>query len=72
VQAAEIMSVWIRHVWIAGLAGIRGVAQQSRVLAGLCRPVQALEAQSGGDRVGLRGASLVERGTGGAEERAQE
>jgi hypothetical protein len=72
------------NVWITSLAGLRGVAQQSRYPAGLrdtglveivnaCGSLawQALGAQSGRDHVGLRGGSLGERGPGGAEEWAQ-
>jgi hypothetical protein len=79
--------VEIVHVWIAGLAGLRGTGQQCRDHAGLCRPEghdpaeivnvcgslvwQALRAWSRRDRVGLRGGSLGWHGPGRAEEQAQ-
>jgi hypothetical protein len=74
-------------VWIPGLAGLRGMAWQSRDPVGLCRPEgcspakivnvcglpawQALGSRSGRDHAGLRVGSLGELSLGGAEVQTQ-
>jgi hypothetical protein len=74
------------HVWITGLAGLRGRAWWNNDCASLCKPEGAaqrrscvcgllawlaLGARSGGDHVGLKDGHLGEQGPGRAEEQAQ-